>query len=97
IGYARKSKGKERISTKCKLLSKMANHLRMRSLCTKIYLSSYCDANETLEYCDNKKHYQHHLALIDNCDWDMANFVQLLKTKFKAIRLAVIDFAGLST
>ncbi|KAL0073711.1 hypothetical protein J3Q64DRAFT_1606807, partial [Phycomyces blakesleeanus] len=48
IGYARKSKGKERINTRCNLLSEMIHRLRTRSLCTKVYISSCCDAKETI-------------------------------------------------
>ncbi|CAO0790839.1 unnamed protein product [Mucor circinelloides] len=94
-GYARKSKGKERITTRSNLLNEMVHRLRKRSLCTKVYVSSYCDANQPLESRDSKRNYKHHLALIKNCDGDMT--MQLLKTKFKPIRLAAIDFAGLST
>ncbi|CAO0790838.1 unnamed protein product [Mucor circinelloides] len=116
-GYARKSKGKERITTRSNLLNEMVHRLRKRSLCTKVYVSSYCDANQPLESRDSKRNYKHHLALIKNCDGDMTSYmndvstqcidshtlffflplVQLLKTKFKPIRLAAIDFAGLST
>ncbi|KAK4509789.1 uncharacterized protein ATC70_007092 [Mucor velutinosus] len=97
IGYARKSKGKERTNTRCKLLSEMVHRLRKKSLCTKVYVSPYCDANQPLESRDSKGNYKHHLELIDDCDGDMTTFMKLLKTKFKPIRLAVIDFAGLST
>ncbi|KAI8365804.1 hypothetical protein EDC96DRAFT_443291 [Choanephora cucurbitarum] len=115
IGYARKSKGKERTTTRCNLLTEMVHRLRTRSLCTKVYVSSYCNASQPLEPRDSKGKYEHHLSLIKNCDDDMTSYMndisiqcidfhffflalmQLLKTKFKPIRLAVIDFARLST
>ncbi|KAI8368214.1 uncharacterized protein BYT42DRAFT_503984 [Radiomyces spectabilis] len=97
IGYARKSKGKERINTRCKLLNEMVHRLRTRCLCTEVYVSPYCDANQPLESRDNNENYARHMGLIRSCDGDMSNLLLLLKTKFKPIRLVVIDFAGLST
>ncbi|KAI9311133.1 hypothetical protein BX666DRAFT_1811561, partial [Dichotomocladium elegans] len=54
IGYARKSIGKERISIRCNPLSEMVHRLRTRSLCTKVYESPYCDANQPMESRDSK-------------------------------------------
>ncbi|KAI9492973.1 hypothetical protein BDB00DRAFT_764533 [Zychaea mexicana] len=75
----------------------MVHRLRTRSLCTKVFVSPYCNADENMESCDSTGNQKNHLALVKNCNGDMTTLMQLLKTKFKPICLAVIDFAGLST
>lgn len=49
-------------------------HLRTRSVCTKVYVSPYCDANQPLKSRDSKGNYKQHLKLIKNCDGDITRW-----------------------
>ncbi|KAI8076319.1 uncharacterized protein BX664DRAFT_50302 [Halteromyces radiatus] len=96
IGYARKSKGRERFTTRCNLLSKMVERLEAQCLCTKIFVSPSSNANEELEKRDTNSNNSNYLKALQ-VNGDMKDLCRLLNTKFKPVRLVAIDFAGLTT
>ncbi|KAL0082272.1 hypothetical protein F4703DRAFT_1126337 [Phycomyces blakesleeanus] len=97
IGYARKSPGKESLETRCSLLQKMADRLKNRCLCTKIFVSPSSKADEPLMVRDSKKDCSKYLNVLIDCVGNMNDLCTILDRKFKPVRLVIIDYAGLST
>lgn len=54
VGYVRKSKTKETVEKRVDLLQKMVDHLRKKSLCRKVFISAWSNADDPLFGRDEK-------------------------------------------
>lgn len=98
IGYARKSRGNEAISTRVRLLQLQVDKLRDRYFARKVFVSSRRSADMNLEVRDkNQGDNMVRSGQLDNCAGTMQDMIHTLRTNMKPVRLVVIDYAGRST
>ncbi|CAO3619487.1 unnamed protein product [Cunninghamella echinulata] len=91
IGYARKSPGSEETSVREKLLNKMVEKLKMRSLVEKVFVSP--SSNSSTLFNDRDKG----IKAMGGTDGTMTDLINHLGTTEKDVILVVIDYSGFST
>ncbi|KAI8381099.1 uncharacterized protein BYT42DRAFT_565236 [Radiomyces spectabilis] len=90
VGYVRKSPGEELPSTRARLITCMAERLKKRCHCRKIFVSDGSTANEPILARDAD-------SGPTSYDGNTQDMFSYFTTKSKKIRLCVIDYAGFST
>ncbi|KAG2210434.1 hypothetical protein INT45_009088 [Circinella minor] len=96
IGYARKSPTKEDDASRTRLLQLMTDKLYFRMKCEEVYVSPQCFANEPILERDSPP-LDHFYSSIKDCNGGITDLTKRIHYTQKNIRLAIIDYAGLST
>ncbi|ORX42678.1 hypothetical protein DM01DRAFT_1330024 [Hesseltinella vesiculosa] len=96
VGYARKSPGEEKVDDRIRLLKQMVGRLQERSLVDKVFISSFCKADDKIAERDLEIGCDKTRKFISEIDGTMQDLISYLATT-KKVCLVVIDFAGLST
>ncbi|CAO3611183.1 unnamed protein product [Cunninghamella blakesleeana] len=91
IGYARKSPGSEKKTVREKLLNKMVENLKRRSLVEKVFVSP--SSNSSTLFNDRDKG----IKAMSGTDGTMIDLINHLGTTEKEVILVVIDYSGFST
>lgn len=96
IGYVRKSQTSEVDSTRVRLLQMMIEKLYFKMKCEEVYASPYCSASEPILERDSPPS-EEIMSALRGCNGFIADLTRRLHHTQKKIRLAIIDYAGLST
>ncbi|KAI8326788.1 hypothetical protein BD560DRAFT_361671, partial [Blakeslea trispora] len=96
VGYARKSPSNDTNENRVKLLQKMVDNLRNRSLTTRVYVSFSSYATAPLNERDTTTS-KSMIAKLSNVNGDTQDMLQYLQSADHDICLVSIDYAGLSS
>ncbi|KAI8330837.1 hypothetical protein BC941DRAFT_360974, partial [Chlamydoabsidia padenii] len=92
IGYARKSQGHESLADRTRLLQRMVDSLRDRSLVDRVYASPSSSANEKLANRDDNG-----VTALEGTDGTTQKLIEYLDTSRTEIFLVCLGYAGLTT
>lgn len=96
IGYPRKLPTKDNETCRKRLLQVMVNKLYLRMKCKEVYISPCCFADKPLLERDSPSSTDF-ISDIKGCNGDINDLTNRIHYSEKYVRLAIIDYAGLST